>query len=485
MAVRWFVAIVAFGCVALGLWRLESLTDGLRITPAIVGTTPVTVFRGPAPGPVVVIGHGFAGSQQLMLPFATTLAQNGMTAVTFDFPGHGRNPAPLSGGLRDEAARSQVLSVELDGVIAYARTLSPGPMALLGHSMATDIVLRHARTDPAIEATVAISMYSPDVTATSPRNLLVIAGALEPGVIRDEGQRIVALTTPDPQPRTTYGRFADGTARRFSLSGGVEHIAVLFSQQSLAEARQWFEGAFGRTGSGWQDDRAPWLGVLFAGIVALGWPLASMLPRGSQGAPGRWSWIALLLPPVLTPLLLWRIPTDFLPSLLGDYLTAHFAVYGALTWLVSPRLPALSIPSPALIAACMGSALFFVAALGLPIDRYVTSFALTPARIGVFGVVVVGLLAYGAAEARLTGLRPWRLAGVRVCLLLSFVAAIALNPPRLFFLIIILPVMALFLGLYGLFSVWVTRRTGQPWIGAVATAVAFAWSIAATFPIVL
>ena len=66
----------------------------------------------------------------------------------------------------------------------------------------------------------------------------------------------------------------------------------------------------------------------------------------------------------------------------------------------------------------------------------------------------------------------------------SLVLAIALNPPRLFFLIIIVPVILLFLVVYGLFSGWAYRRTGQPLVGAVAVALAFAWAIAATFPVV-
>ena len=90
------IAIVA------GLWQLEALRAGLTIERVAVGAIPVTVFRPAttAPAPVVVIAHGFAGSQQLMQPFAVTLARNGFLALTFDFPGHGRNPVPLQGGHR-------------------------------------------------------------------------------------------------------------------------------------------------------------------------------------------------------------------------------------------------------------------------------------------------------------------------------------------------------------------------------------------------
>jgi EamA domain-containing membrane protein RarD len=59
-----------WSAIATGLWQLANATNGLVIDRLRVGTIPVTVFRpasGP-PAPVVVIAHGFAGSQQLMLP---------------------------------------------------------------------------------------------------------------------------------------------------------------------------------------------------------------------------------------------------------------------------------------------------------------------------------------------------------------------------------------------------------------------------------
>ena len=404
-------------------------------------------------------------------------------------------------------------------------------MALLGHSMASDIVVGYARAHPDIQATVAISLFSPSVTATSPRNLLVIAGALEPGAIRDEGLRIVRMTAGDAaQQRQTYGRFDNGSARRSTLSGGVEHIGVLFSRQSLQEALAWLDQAFGRSeegranerranerraderraderraderraderwGDGWIDARGPWLGLLYLGLVALAWPLSGLLPRVAAtplGAGLRWRTLLPLavLPALLTPLILWKLPTDFLPSLLGDYLTVHYAVYGLLTagglWLLLRRLPAGRLLSWPYLAATALVAAYCILAIGLPIDRYVTSFALPPGRAPIMLAVLVGTLAYSVADEWLTRgpNARWGAYGVtKACFVLSLVLAIALNPPRLFFLIIIVPVILLFLVVYGLFSGWAYRRTGQPLVSAVAVALAFAWAIAATFPVV-
>ncbi len=493
------VAVLAAAAIVAALWQLEAAEAGLTVTPGRVGVIPTTEFALAAagPAPVVVVAHGFAGSQQLMLPFATTLARNGFRVVTFDSPGHGQNSAPLRGGLADDKARNAVLMQALDAVVGFAHGLPGGQqVALLGHSMASDIVVGYARTHPDIQATVAVSLFSPSVTAASPRNLLVVAGALEPGMIRDEGLRIARMTVGDAvQQRVTYGRFEDGTARRSTLSGGVEHIGVLFSRQSLQEALDWLNQAFGRQGNGWIDARGLWLGLLYLGLVALAWPLSGLLPRVAAAPVGAGlGWRTLLpfavLPALLTPMILWRLPTDFLPSLLGDYLTVHYAVYGLLTaaglWLV--RRPGGGRPAawPFMAATVLVTG-YCILAIGLPIDRYVTSFVLPPGRVPIMLAVLVGTLIFSVADEWLTrgaGARWGAYAVTKACFVLSLVLAIALNPPRLFFLIIIVPVILLFLVVYGLFSTWAYRQTRHSLVGAVATALAFAWAIAATFPVV-
>jgi hypothetical protein len=62
--------------------------------------------------------------------------------------------------------------------------------------------------------------------------------------------------------------------------------------------------------------------------------------------------------------------------------------------------------------------------------------------------------------------------------------AVALNMQRLFFLIIIVPVILVFFAVYGMFSGWVYRQTNHPIVGAAANAGALAWAIAVTFPLV-
>ena len=499
------VGLLAIIAILVGLFQLRDASEGLTVTRSTVGETPITIFkpRSDGPAPVVVIAHGFAGSQQLMQPFAQTLAQNGYIAVTFDFLGHGRNPLPMRGDITEGETITAALLRELTDVTASARRLpgSDGRVAVLGHSMASDIVVRFAQANPDVEATVAVSVFSPGVTPTSPRNLLVIVGAIEPVMLQNEGLRIVNLSAGGSAVAgETYGAFRDGTARKLALARGVEHIGVLYSHDSMVEALRWINAAFDRQQEGFIDTRGRWLALIFAGIVALAWPLSTLLPIACEEYAGsNPNWKRLLLsafaPAVLTPLILWKMPTDFLPILLGDYLTLHFLLYGALTAAITlyahrsadqPRTTHVSWKAVAFAGGAVAA--YNIVAFGLPIDTYVFScFPIAP-RIPLISAIACGALPYFIADEWLTrgqNRRRGAYALTKFCFLLSLAIAIALNPMKLFFLAIIAPAILLLFLAFGLISRWSYAATHHPLPGALANAAVFAWGIAVTFPMIV
>jgi dienelactone hydrolase len=507
------VATLALFAITVGILQLRWATDGLLVTHTYVDEIPVTIFRpagappapmlapvpAPVPAPVIVIAHGFAGSQQLMQPFAVTLARNGYVAVTFDFPGHGRNPQPLRGGLADEDARNKALLAAMGRVVDFAQRLPgiDGRIGLLGHSMGSDIVIRYGQAHPTIAATIAVSPFARGITPDTPRDLLIIVGALEPAILKDGALHVVESTAGGAaRQRQTYGDFTAGTARRVSFSSGVEHIGVLYSRQSMVEALDWMNQVFDHRGDGYVDHRGPWLGTLFGGLVALAWPLSKLLPVVGwpvANAGLTWSrfWIVAMVPALLTPVLLWRLPTDFLPILLGDYLVVHFAVYGLLTLLMGSLLRHSNRPAPArwlqLCAASLAVATYNIAVIGYPIDHYITSFIPTWNRLPLVGAMLVGTLPYFIADEWATrGASAPRggYAATKLCFIASLMLAVVLNPPRLFFLVIIIPIILVFFLVYGCFSRWAFRRTRHPLVGALANALAFAWAIAVTFPVI-
>ncbi len=500
---RFIILLLSLAAIASALIGLRDCSRGLVTQLSWQGDIPVTVFHpaeGPA-GPVVVIAHGFAGSQQLMQPLAMTLAHAGYTAVTFDFAGHGRNAQPLAGGLTDMDASTRALEAEIDRIVVFARSLSPASqtrLALAGHSMAADLVTQYAMNKPDIAGVVAMSLFGGGVTADEPRNLLVVYGAWEPSMLIDAGYRIIGLTAEGvARAGVTYGDVAQGTGRRLALAAGAEHIGVIYSHDGLVEALNWLNGVFGRDEIGDIDSRGKWLALLFVGLVALVWPLARLLPDLSRvrlGAGLNWRGLpaVALAPAVLTPVLLWKAPTNFLPILLGDYLVMHFMLYGFLTmaclWLTrSHSLPARLSWTWPLLACALTLAGFYIVVQGWAIDTFVTSFMPNAIRWPVIPAMFAGVAIYFLADewiVRGAGAASGAYAFTKVCFVASLLLAIALNPSKLFFLAIIAPVIAVVFIMYGLISAWVYARTGDPRVAAIGNAAGLAWAIAVTFPIV-
>lgn len=524
---RLAVGLVALLLLGVALVRLAGQTDGLATEEVRIGTTPATVHTraGAEPGPAVVIAHGFSGSRQLMAPFATTLARAGYVAVAYDALGHGRNPAPLTGDVTREDGATAALLAEIDRIAEFARghPASDGRLAVLGHSMASDIVVRHGIADPATEAVVAVSLFSPAVTAEEPENLLVITGALEAG-LTDEALRVAGLPWSEvAEPFETYGEPGEGPARRAVLSPNVEHIGVLYSPTSLREARAWLDASFDRrpaaTGV---DTRGPWILALFAAFLALAWAASPLLPRvaapepmrgpaaraaaaagsatpaapadpvpAAPAAPRRRRFaLAILGPAVAAPLAAWALPAEIVPVAVpvADYLALHFLIYGLLTGLALWRLGLLPRrPAPGPLALAAGAlAAFGILALYLPLDAHVAAFLPTAQRLPLLALLVACLAPYFLADEALSRhpAAP-RLAYplTKLAFLFSLALAIALDLERLFFLIIILPVILLFFVLFGLVSRWSHAATGSGMPAALALSLLFGWAIAVTFPV--
>ncbi len=111
-----------------------------------------------------------------------------------------------------------------------------------------------------------------------------------------------------------------------------------------------------------------------------------------------------------------------------------------------------------------------------------------PARIPLMAAIACGTLPYFIADEWLTRGRNARrgaYALTKFCFLLSLGIAVALNPMKLFFLVIIVPAILLLFLAFGLISRWSYKATRHPLPGALANAAMFAWAIAVTFPMIV
>lgn len=477
-------------CVA-GVWQLETARSGLVITPLAASTTPATVYRraGGTKAPAVIIAHGFAGSRQLMEAYALTLAQAGYVAVSFDLEGHGRNPKPMSGDVTRIDGTTQLLKDELARVTDAALALPgvDGRIALLGHSMASDIIVRRAIEDPRVAATVTISMFSKAVTKSEPRNLLMITGAWET-YLRENAVHNAQLADPSAKEGLTVTDPALKSSRRAVVAPSVEHVGVLYSATGLVEARQWLDAVFGRSSTGPVAATGGWIVLLLTGLVLLAWPLSAMLPRFEQPAvptlPMRTFLLAVFVPAVVTPLVLAPFDTRFLPVLVADYLAVHLLIYGAMS-LGLLAWNGFNINRVAWLTAAAFAA-YGIFVFGGALDRYVASFMPNPSRLPIIAAIAVGAVPFMVADSIVLDgghAAYWRVFLARGAFLASLGAAVALNVERLFFLLIIIPVILAFFVLFGLMGGWVGRRTLSPTTAGVGLGLILAWSLGVSFPI--
>ncbi|WP_029057275.1 alpha/beta hydrolase [Stappia stellulata] len=486
----WLVTLVALIAIAVSIFNLERGRAGLDISGMSVGTTPATLYRKPGEaGPLVVIAHGFAGSRQLMQAYSLTLARAGYTVLAFDFEGHGRNPVPMSGDVTSIDGTTALLVAETRRVIAAGRALTPeiSGLALLGHSMATDILVRAAIAErdagTPVDAVVAISMFSQAVTADRPVRLLAISGEWE---TRLRAVALADLRKVQPDAAEGETATAGNVQRRAVVAPGVEHVGVLFSETALRETRNWLDGAFNRTSSGRIVLPGVWILLLMAGIVGLFKPLTMLLPQ-TAGPPREISprlfWAAVLVPAVTVPLVAVVSYVPFLPVLVADYLVIHLALYGlaqlALLHVWKAKALAVSLPAVFLLA------IWGIAVFGLAMDRYAASFMPNGERLAIIAALAVGTVPFMIADSFVTraghGLW-WHRIAARAAVLVSLGAAAALDPERLMFLFLILPVLVLFYLVQGLMGRWVAQRSGALSAG-LGLGLCLAWALGVSFPL--
>lgn len=459
---------------------LQAARHGVATTQFSVGQTPVTEYaKANADGPVVIMAHGFAGSQQMMQGYALPLARAGYRVVVFEFLGHGRHTQPMSGNVSSVDGTTRLLVKQTSDVIdAVAQDV--GPVALLGHSMATDVLVRVAAVRADIGPVVLISAFSKMIDATNPTNLLLVTGAWEPG-LRDFGEQALRMVNADASEGQTV---RDGTVLRRTVAAPfAEHVSILHSRVGRSEALAWLDQAYGRSSdqtilpTGWAI-----LGML-CGLVLLFRPLTGLLPNQQVADPQLNGWrfvFVLCVPMILTPLIAVPLTPDFLPVLVADYLGLHLFVFGIVQLVLmkvwGARLGRVSWPA-------LGLLLLWCAIFGVALDRYVANFWPTTERFWIIAAMVIGAVPYMVTDALLvTGRSILGRLFVRVSFLVSLGIAITLDFQGLFFLIMIAPVLILFYLVFGTVGRDASVRGGALSSG-LALGVVLAWALGVSFPL--
>ena len=473
-------AVLAIAMILISLWVLESARQNVGISRFDVGQTPVTEYAmAGSDGPVVVVAHGFAGSQQMMQGYALPLARAGYRVFVYEFLGHGRHSVPMSGDVTTVDGTTRLLVKQTNDVID-AVAVGAQSVALVGHSMATDVLVRVVETREDTGPIVLISAFSKVIDATTPNALLLVTGAWEPG-LRGFAQEALQMVAPDAAEGETVTSGA--ITRRAVVAPFSEHVSVLQSRIGRGEALAWLDQAYGRSSditilpSGWAI-----LGLL-CGLVLLFRSIAGLLPTQeyprAELSRGK-LFIALLVPMIVAPLVAVPLNPSFLPVLVADYLGLHLLIFGviqlALLWKWGVKTGPLSLAALAVL-------LIWCIVFGAALDRYAANFWPTSERLWIIAAMLLGALPYMVADAMLTtDAGIMRRLGIRASFLISLGIAVALDFEGLFFLIMIAPVLILFYLVFGTMGRNAANRSG-PLAPGIALGIVLAWALGVSFPL--
>jgi pimeloyl-ACP methyl ester carboxylesterase len=473
----------------LSILQLEREDSGLIVSHIQAGELPVTLISPDGEikldRPLVLIGHGMAGSRVIMRGYALTLAKAGYNVAMWDFAGHGGNSQPLpvdrNQGVLVMDAESAVLAAQNEGYPV-------GRIAILGHSMGSGIALSYGMLHPETKATIVVSPVEGPVNAELPRNLLLLVEELDQTFVNNAEQLLAQAGGSGGDPQV-------GTARKMEVIPSVEHITILFSPTAQKAARQWLDDSF-RPQPGaedYTDRRMLWYVIGLAGTLLFFWSLSPLindlddeaielvelsvgrrigaLVVGALGATG----ILYILSQAGLDI------SNLLGLLVGGYLLLWFAIAGALSILLLGRMPG-QLVRPALFGGLMVFATLWIG-LGL-LGNYVwLPWILIPKRLILWPLGVMLSLPWFIAVAQAVlptgrlGRALWWL-GYSLILVAALFLALRLNPD-LGFLVIILPVFPLILGLHALAAGPYNWRSTF----ALSGALFIGWILSAVFPL--
>jgi hypothetical protein len=401
--------------------------------------------------------------------------------ASFDFIGHGRHPGALSPRVTEIEGTTAQLVEQTEAIVAAARVeFGAGrPLVLIGHSMATDILIRAAENNGATQAIVAISMYSEAVTPDFPQRLLVISGAWEDR-LRVVGREVVRMIDAEADEGETVR--AGEVVRRAVAIPATEHVAVLYAEATLSEIRNWLAMIAAPREGVAVEGHGPVIAGVLALVVAVFVAVLRAVaePRAMPGRlPTRRFLFAALLP--FAAAFALSYPATSVLGLAGfGALALWFGSAGAfglaLLWRDGRRPEGFSWRGLCLLG---GGGLVFALAL----DRYGAAFLPTGPRLGLLALLLPATVAYTLYDRLLVaGAALWQRALARGVSLVALLVVMLARPEVLGLLFTVLPVLLLFFCVYGTMVHGVARRYGIATAG-LGGGLWLAWSIAASTPL--
>jgi hypothetical protein len=226
-------------------YRLEytRIKNGLAMPLWVIVYYPNPAKFPRAPGAVICQPLNDSPEYSRMLDLE--LVHDGFVVMAFDW--RGRSPEENRQLLRvrtQETVRSDVAAA-----VAYLRgrpEVDPKNIVVAGHSVGGTMAIEEGMADLTIKGVISVGMEA-DTTPHEPRNLLWALGLYDEfrGLTRMREVFKESAGKKDVLEETTVGDFADGTARRLSVSPSSDHFTELQDREIHRMVVDWSRQAAG------------------------------------------------------------------------------------------------------------------------------------------------------------------------------------------------------------------------------------------------
>jgi len=204
-----------------------------------------SLVRENVPRPKALLIHGISASKSVMTQLGTELARCGMDCYLIDLPGHGESPARFKW---DSCLRVIQETLQYIGEKSSSEPVSSPAhflpeTVLIGHSLGAGLGITTATGGTRDLDVIAISPSAATITASRPRNLLILSGEFDLPFVRRGAAFIFEQSTGmTPHALNSPGEWENSTAsRRLVVLPWTEHTIGIFRARSVSEMVRWLK----------------------------------------------------------------------------------------------------------------------------------------------------------------------------------------------------------------------------------------------------
>ena len=477
--------IFSFGKLKLSEENLINEKDYVNNTPVSLTFKDNTEANG-----IVFLAHGFAGSTSFMRPIAVALAEAGYLTVRFDFLGHGRHRLPYSGDITTIEGATQKFVNQTNEVISHYLAKNNHKFSILvGHSMASDIIIRSASSNPRLNSAVAISAYTDALKIDEPKNVLILNGQWEPQLRAKSLEILQNIGIKNPNEGIIYGSLSDNTIRKVDFIKNADHVGVLYSIRTQKKLVDWVNLLNKDKQAFIGNNIGIWTCVLFFSIFFLVICLIKFLPlkvsRQYHFSYTRFFSINVLAC-VLPPLILYKFKLNFVEFPAHNHLINQMILISIISCFSIPQTQIKELSKTFNFPLFAFLFILFCILFGSILDTYVSSFLLTATRVPLFFTCLIGsvpLMVLIQSHYN-NNAKGWIAGNIfKLFFIISLSTSILLDISQLFIMGYAIILFIAFTIIFGFLANMISRKYNNTLSVGLANGIALAWTFSTALPL--